>query len=233
MKKTLTIIVVAIICLLIGGTISYFIFNDTTGNLKSLPKAELTGGTRGDLGIDKNINEETIDNYLNRSDSVYRDMRFLEDVANWEVTGGTSNLTGFIDGFEVVSYPYLTSFTEDYLKRVQNLGIENLYNGKTLFTSKSDGTYTANYEESLSILEDLFPKDKYIFLICGAGGYAGKTKELLVALGWDKDKIYNIGGYWYYNGKNNVEVYDKESDTYAFWKVPYHNIDFSLLHEVN
>ena len=59
-----------------------------------------------------------------------------------------------------------------------------------------------HYEEALTI----FPKDKNIFLMCGAGGYAGSTKEMLVALGWDENKIYNIGGYWYYNGNNNVEV---------------------------
>ena len=42
--------------------------------------------------------------------------------------------------------------------------------------------------------------------MCGDGGYAGMTKSFLVSLGWDPDKIYNVGGYWYYDGKNNVEV---------------------------
>ena len=32
----------------------------------SLPLPELEDGLRGQLGIDKNINEETIDKYLNR-----------------------------------------------------------------------------------------------------------------------------------------------------------------------
>ena len=41
----------------------------------SLPKPEVTDGIRGEqFGIDKNINEETIDNYLGREDTVYRDM---------------------------------------------------------------------------------------------------------------------------------------------------------------
>jgi hypothetical protein len=39
---------------------------------------------RGVYGIDKNINERTIDNYLHRSDVVYRDVRMLEDSASWE-----------------------------------------------------------------------------------------------------------------------------------------------------
>ena len=59
------------------------------------------------------------------------------------------------------------------------------------------------------------------------------TKNLLVSLGWDKDKIYNVGGYWYYKGKNNVEVKNIKDGkiTYDFWKVSYHNINFEELNE--
>ena len=87
----------------------------------------------------------------------------------------------------------------------------------------------------MAILEYLFPKDKNIFLMCGGGGYAGMTKTMLVKLGWDENKIYNVGGYWYYDGKNNVEVKTtKYGDTsYDFWKIPYHDIDFDSLHEVS
>ncbi len=196
-------------------------------NKKYLPKPTVTGGERGSLGIDKNINELTIDDYLNRTDSVYRDMRMLKDPANYESIGGDSYLSGFVKGFEVVPYPYLVNV----LGLPSSVG--NTYSGKTLFTYENN-QYTSNYAESLEILEYLFPKDKYIFLMCGGGGYAGMTKNMLVSLGWDSDKIYNVGGYWYYNGKNNVivknEKYDKVS--YDFWKVTYHNIDFNNLHEV-
>ena len=30
--------------------------------------------------------------------------------------------------------------------------------------------------------------------MCGGGGYAGMTKNLLVSLGWDENKIYNTCG---------------------------------------
>ena len=52
---------------------------------------------------------------------------------------------------------------------------------------------------------------------------------------WDENKIYNVGGYWYYEGQNNVEVKTtKYGDTsYDFWKIPYHDIDFDSLHEVS
>lgn len=221
MKKSLVLIVLISILLIVN--IIYFNTNNDT-----LPKPEITGGERGKLGIDKNINESNIDKYLGRADSVYRDMRMLKDPGNYEAIGGDSNLSGFIKGFEVVPYPYLTE--------VKGLPSEvgESYTGKTLFTELEDGTYKANYKESLEYLEYYFPKDKYIFLICGGGGYAGMTKKLLVSLGWNEEKIYNVGGYWYYDGDNNIEV-KKTIDgktTYDFWKVTYHDIDFDNLTEV-
>jgi len=194
--------------------------------LEQLPNPELSEGIRGEqFGIDKNINESTIDNYLNREDSVYRDMRMLKDPGNYEAIGGDSYLSGFVKGFEVFPYPLIAT--------VKGLPSEvgDSYTGTTLFTITDDGKYIANYEESLEILEYYFPKDKNIFLMCGGGGYAGMTKNMLVALGWDSNKIYNVGGYWYYNGNNNVLVKNNKG-TYDFWKVTYHDIDFSNLTEV-
>jgi len=213
-------IIITLISVLLGLLLGYLIFNKKE---KSLPLPEVTGGERGMLGIDKNINEETIDNYLNRSDSVYRDMRMLKDPGNYEAIGGDSYLSGFIKGFEVIPYPLITE--------VKGLpeAVGDSYKGKTLF-KEVDGKYIPNYKESLEILEYYFPKDKNIFLICGGGGYAGMTKNLLVSLGWDENKIYNVGGYWYYNGNNNVQV--KNNDKYDFYKVTYHDIDFKNLTEV-
>ena len=193
------------------------------GCSKNLPEPQVTEGVRGELGIDKNINEETLDEYLGRDDVVYRDMRLLKDEANYENIGGDSYLSGFVKGFEVIPYPYLAP--------VEGLPSEvgDGYKGKTLFSKNKKGKYIANYKESLDILEYYFPKDKYIFLMCGGGGYAGMTKELLVSLGWDAAKIYNVGGYWYYEGQNKVEV--KKGKDYQFWKVTYHDIDFKNLHE--
>ena len=222
-KKIILLIVV------IGLLICGIVFFNNRASVIKLPKPEVTGGERGKLGIDKNVNESTIDKYLGRDDSVYRDMRMLKDPGNYEAIGGDSYLSGFIDGFEVVPYPYLTE--------VKGLPDEvgDSYTGKTLFTQLDDGTYEANYRESMEILEYYFPKDKYIFLICGGGGYAGMTKELLVSLGWDSDMIYNVGGYWYYDGDNNIEIKKIVNGKvkYDFWKVIYHEIDFDNLTEVD
>lgn len=237
MKKKLLIVGLVIIGIAIFISIGYFVAdkknnntkeNNSNENLKELPLPEVTGGTRGELGIDKNINEKTIDKYLNRSDSVYRDMRMLDDPGDYESIGGDSKLSGYIKGFEVIPLPYIIP--------VSGLpeSVGNTYQGETLFSLDSNGKYVANYEESMSIIEEYFPKDKYIFLMCGGGGYAGMTKNFLVSLGWDTNKIYNVGGYWYYDGKNNVEV-KKVTDkgiTYDFDSVPYIDIDFTKLHKL-
>ena len=208
--------IVCFCLVVVSCLVTYALCNRTS----KLPVPEITSGLRGEFGIDKNINEETIDKYLERSDSVYRDMRMLKDPGNYEAIGGDSYLSGFIKGFEVVPYPYLVNVTGLPSE------VGETYIGDTLFTFEN-GVYRANYEESLEILEYLFPRDKYIFLICGGGGYAGMTKSLLVNLGWDSNKIYNVGGFWYYNGNNRVDV--KNGARYDFYKVLYHDIDFSEL----
>ena len=219
----ITIVVSALLIVAIGFKLKIGIKNQN-----ELPKPQITEGLRGELGIDKNINEETIDKYLNREDSVYRDVRMLEDPGNYEAIGGDSKLSGFVKGFEVISLPYIIP--------VSGLpeAVGNTYIGDTLFSINSEGKYVANYKESMEILEYIFPKDKNIFLMCGGGGYAGMTKKLLVSLGYDENKIYNVGGYWYYQGKNNVNVKRSTNgeDVYDFWKVLYHNIDFSKLHKI-
>ena len=218
----LTIIVSALLIAAIGYKIKI-----NVKDMNKLPKPELTEGLRGELGIDKNINEKTIDKYLNREDSVYRDVRMLDDPGDYEAIGGDSKLSGFVKGFEVISLPYIIP--------VKGLpeAVGDTYLGDTLF-SINDGKYVPNYKESLSILEYIFPKDKNIFIMCGGGGYAGMMKNLLVSLGWDENKIYNVGGYWYYEGKNNISVKrnDNGEVVYDFWKVLYHDIDFSKLHKI-
>ena len=225
--KKLNYIIIGGISLILGFILSILIF-DYKNNLEKLPLPEVTSGQRGTLGIDKNINEETIDNYLGRSDSVYYDMRMLKDPGNYETIGGDSYLSGIVKGFEVLPYPYITE--------VKGLpeAVGDSYKGETLFREEN-GKYTENYKESLEILEYFFPKDKNIFLMCGGGGYAGMTKNVLVSLGWDENKIYNVGGYWYYNGKNNINIkrITDNKTTYDFWKLTYHNIDFNLLTKVN
>ena len=139
MKNKLIYVLLTILLLSIGLNI-YILVNRKISKMTNLPTPELSEGLRGTFGIDKNINETTIDNYLNRSDSVYRDMRMLKDPGNYEAIGGDSYLSGFIKGFEVVPYPYIVNVTG----LPEEVG--KTYEGKTLFTLK-DGKYIANYNE--------------------------------------------------------------------------------------
>jgi len=224
-KNTKKIVLIIISILIVIGAIIGVILFLNNNKLKSLPLPEVTGGERGLLGIDKNINESSIDEYLNRSDSVYRDMRMLEDPASYENIGGDKYLSGYVKGFEVVPLPYLIPVTG------LPEAVGKTYTGRTLFELDENGKYIPVYKESMKILEELFPKDKVIFLMCGGGGYAGMTKAFLVSLGWDETKIYNTGGYWYYDGDNNIKV-NKTDSGYDFSKVPYHEIKFDNLTEI-
>ena len=234
LNKGLIIIAISVLLIIMGLVILILLPSSGNNNqekntekeekLKPLPLPEVTGGERGQLGIDKNINESTIDEYLNRPDSVYRDMRMLIDPASYESIGGDSSLSGYVNGFQIVPLPYLIPVTglPD--------AVGQTYSGQTLFRIDENGQYVPNYKESMSIIEELFPRNKVIFLMCGGGGYAGMTKAFLVSLGWDENKIYNTGGYWYYDGKNNIEV-PKDENGYNFSMVPYHEINFSYLTE--
>lgn len=226
MKKYIWSGVIGGAILVIGAfLLGRFAFPNT---MIDLPVPELAEGERGELGIDKNVNEATIDSYLGRADAVYRDLRMLEDPGNFEAVGGDSKMSGFVRGFEVVPFPYIVN--------VKGLPEEvgETYTGNTLFHQHSDGSYTSNYKESMEILEGLFPKDKVIFLMCGGGGYSGMMKNMLVDLGWDESKIYDVGGYWFYEGENMVEVKRIRDDgvtVYDYYKVPMHEIKIEELTE--
>ncbi len=195
----------------------------------ALPAPEVSEGFLGKFGVDKNINVDTIDNYLGRSDTVYRDMRMLVDPADYEKIGGDRYLSGFIKGFEVIPYPYLAPVTG--LPEEVGKG----YEGQSLFSIDNEGSYIENFEESMSILEEIFPKDKNIFIMCGGGGYAMFTKNMLIKMGWDAQKIWHVGCYWSYEGKNNVNIKETNENGntyYAFHRVDYLLIDFDSLTSV-
>ena len=186
------------------------------------------------FGVDKNINIDTIDNWLDRDDVAYRDVRMLFDPADYAAIGGDADLSRTIEGFKIVPYPFIATLPQ--------LPVSGAYEGCCLFTAEwaDDGTLVsakANYEESITVLEELFPKDKAIFLMCGGGGYSGMMKSLLIYLGWDAAKLYNIGGNWEYKGNRSLEliVYPEDAKgnkVYATWRADYAYIDFSHLHPV-
>ena len=200
--------------------------------LEPLPLPEVDTST--EFGTDIRINQETIDDWLDRDDVVYRDVRMLYDPAEYSAIGGEADLTATIRGFKIVPYPYIAT--------LQSLPVANAYTGDKLFdvewTDDGHVVYAKPlYEESMMILEELFPKDKAVFLMCGGGGYANMTKQLLLYLGWDGSKLYNIGANWTYKGNNAEElvVYPESKDgnlIYAAWRADYAYIPFDKLNKL-
>ena len=177
------------------------------------------------FGVDMNVNMDSIDDYLKLSDAVYRDMRMPVDPYDYDAIGGSSIASATIEGFAMIPYPKLAPC----LNMPEALG--DGYDGPTLFSIDENGSYLANYAESEAILERLFPKDKAILLMCGAGGYAGMTRNLLVGLGWNGDMIINVGGYWDYSGDRSLSVLSEDSGDglYGFNGTEFYDIDFTHL----
>jgi len=63
-------------------------------------------------------------------------------------------------------------------------------------------------------------------------------KSLLIFLGWDASRLFNIGANWSYTGEHSLEliVYPEEAGgdkIYATWRADYAYIDFVRLNPVN
>lgn len=216
MKKTLAAMILCMLWALAIGTLA----EESAFEVLPMPQVDVTSS----FGTDVNVNMATIDAYLNLSDAAYRDMRMLNDPYDYEAIGGSSLLTGMIEGFVLVPYPYIAPCVD----MPEALG--EGYAGPTLFSIDGEGHYAPNYEESLAILESLFPKDQAILLMCGAGGYAGMMKNLLISLGWDENMIMNVGGYWDYRGDHAVQVLSEEAaGVLRFDGVEFVEFDFGRL----
>lgn len=197
------------------------------GTVAALPPAEPDPDS--DFGVDLNVNMDTIDDYLGVPGVAYRDMRLLKDPADYASIGGDAVLSIAVEGFKVVPYPYVGT--------LQELPVEGAYTGERLFDVEwdEDGNVagaTPRYEQSMLIVQDLFPQDAPVVLCCGGGGYAAMMKKLLVYLGWDESLLYNAGGVWDYTGYRAVELAHVEGDgstSYFFWRADMAPIDFSLL----
>jgi rhodanese-related sulfurtransferase len=118
------------------------------------------------------IGVENLEQYLNRDDVLYIDVRDFKDYT-----------MKHFRNFEVIPYFAYIFNAEAHtdLTKVQ------LYGG-------SIAEPVAVYEESDAILEALFPKDKTIFIMCQSGGRVAQLMKILEVKGYDMSKIYNVGG---------------------------------------
>jgi len=197
-------------------------------HVSSLPPPQPDGGP---FGVDLNINMNTIDDYLGWSDIEYIDVRMFYDPADFPAIGGIASLTQTLPGYRIVPFPYIA-----------NLGampVANAYDGNRLFEivwGEGRGevlAITPNYLEAENILNDLFPKDRVIFLMCGGAGYSSLARGLLIHKGWNENMIYHTGGNWHYNGNMALDMTISNDDhNIATWRVDYALIDFDHLNRI-
>lgn len=145
------------------------------------------------------VNSTNLHEFLGRDDVLYIDLR---DYADY----GSKHLRNF----EVIPY-FAYIFNAEAGTNPEKI---QLFGG-------SVKEPVAAYEESVEILEVLFPKDKTIFLMCQSGGRVAQCMQLLEALGWDMSKIYNVGGMGQYTDAAYAELTTNAAElkvqaTYSF-----------------
>lgn len=128
------------------------------------------------------INVYNLDDYLFRDDVQYVDVRKIEMIAS----------EGYVAGFQFIPfYSIIASFAgEGTLYKMQRIFDEN----NKIIGAGQVGTFKAMYEESDSIINSLFSKDKYIFIISQGGSEATYVINLLIQLGYNPELLYNVGG---------------------------------------
>jgi len=203
--------------------------------LRPLPNA-----TKGHT-MDAYINVETgsIDNWLNRPDVVYIDLRMFHDPAKFYTLPVApphgSSLTTTIEGFTIFPLPYIVN--------LPILPVPNGFIGKSLFSvtwgpNRAISNLVVNFPQSMEILEFHFPKDTAIFLMCGGGGYSSAMAALLIYLGWEDQLVFNVGGNWFYDGDYSIDLIircengEPKFDAFgriklAPWRVRVIDLDFS------
>lgn len=141
------------------------------------------------------INPKNIDDYLFRDDCIYIDTRDPEQFYE------EGSIAGFVN---IPFYGYICDFKK---------GTGSLFT----FTKISDeillgdpGSFIANYEESEEVIKSMFPKDKNILIIATAGVESCYLLNLLVQLGYDEEKLYNVGSFT--TGMGNDIAYVSRKD---------------------
>ena len=130
------------------------------------------------------ITVENLDQYMNRSDVHYIDIRDYEDYA-----------TKHFKNFEIIPYfGYVFNAEAN-----TNPEMIQLFGG-------TPEEPVAVYEESEAVLNALFPKDKNLFIMCEKGGRVTQLMQILDAHGYDISKVYNIGGIGQYTDAKYKEM---------------------------
>jgi rhodanese-related sulfurtransferase len=129
------------------------------------------------------INVSNLDEYLFRDDTYYVDTR---EINQWLEEG---HVAGFVNipFYQAVANIKTSTDVLYSFDRIRDAG------GNVTVSLGEPGSFSANYEESLSILNAIFPKDKNIIFLSTAGVEASYLIALLIQEGYDGGKLYNAG----------------------------------------
>lgn len=118
------------------------------------------------------INVDNLDEYLNREDVLYIDIRDYKDYAKKH-----------FKNFEILPYfGYIFNAEAN-----TNAEMIQLYGG-------TPEEPVEVYEQSDVLLNVMFPQDKALFIMCEKGGRVTQLMQILDARGYDMSKVYNVGG---------------------------------------
>jgi len=135
--------------------------------------------------MDSPLNPKNIDNYLFLENVNYVDTRSFNQIIS----------EGSIAGFKNISFYEMIAF---YTKQDNILfTMEKKYDekGNVITLLGEVGSFSPNYQESIQILEELFPKDMQHVFFASAGVESNYLINLLIQYGWNPATLYNCGSF--------------------------------------
>lgn len=146
------------------------------GQRKTLPEKQ---NPQSMLMSESPIKPNNIDEYLFREDCVYVDLRKSESFY----------AEGHIAGFtNVPFYDYIAGFPGNTESLFQMTAKKGSYLGDA-------GSFVSNYNEAESIVRDMFDANKTVIAISTAGVESCYFLNLLFQLGYNPEKLYNVGSF--------------------------------------
>ena len=174
---------------------------------RTLPEKE---NPQSALMSDSPINAVNLDDYLLIEDVLYIDLRSPAQVSEEGIAAGFVNIP-FYD--VLVSYQW----KENVLYHMTKVDDEQ---GNVIAHMGETGSFFPNYEESESLVRDLFPQDQAIVFMSTAGVEAAYMISLLQQLGYDGKLLYNAGTFS--NGMGDIIAYKDYSE--AKYLIPEPNV---------
>ncbi len=168
------------------------------------------------LAIDSPIDATNIDQYLFIDGVQYVDLRSIEQLQT----------EGMIAGFEVIPfYDVLVSydFKDNVLftMRKDDMTNADVYLGDV-------GTFYPNYEESESVLKDIFQDDAPIVFMSTAGVESAYMINLLIQYGYDPALLYNAGTFT--NGMGDIIAY-RDYANHQYYLEPNHGYGYTVSYD--